>query len=158
MPEQPPWPDAPGVPPDPDRPDAAGYAVLPHTADLIVSAWAPSFTGCLDQAIRGLASSYVEISEPAPRERAPLSCDGADEAELLVRVLDEAIYLLDVAGSVAVGAVLTRTATGGLSGWLVTVPVTAAEPVGPAPKAVTRHGLRVGRRDGRWRCAVTVDV
>lgn len=132
--------------------------MLPHTADLIVSAWAPTFAGCLDQAVRGLAASYVECDEPVPGERVALSCDAADPAELLVRVLDEAVYLLDVAGCVAVGAELTRTGAGGLTGWLLTVPIDAVLPVGPAPKAITRHGLRVDGDGGRWRCQVTVDV
>jgi SHS2 domain-containing protein len=37
------------------------------------------------------------------------------------------------------------------------VPV-SAEPVGPVPKAVSHHGLKMAEQAGIWRCRAVVDV
>jgi SHS2 domain-containing protein len=70
------------------RPVPAGLRLLPHTADVIVAAWAPTATGCIEQAVR----------------------------------------------------------------------LAAVQHVGPAPKAITRHGLVVMHGDAGWQCQATVDV
>src|SRR6266542_3957545 len=86
--------DAPRGPPDPDgcrlgraapgvrrrgrhgvsgRP-ASGYRMLPHTADVVVEAWAPTKPACLAKAVRGLVAvdGVVPVGvqvEPTPDGR-----------------------------------------------------------------------------------------
>jgi SHS2 domain-containing protein len=135
-----------------------GYRLLPHTADVIISAWAPTDTACVDEAVRALIAVFAEVPDIAPRQPVPFTCEPASNGELLVRVLEEVIYLLEVRDLVAVQAVMERTAAGSLAGYLNAVPVAAVNLVGPAPKAITRHGLFFGPEGDRWGCAVTVDV
>ncbi len=139
------------------RPDH-GFALLPHTADMILSAWAPTDTGCLAEAVRGLVASFADIPVATPEAAVPFSCDPAAAPELLVRVLEEVNYLLDARGLLARDARLRRRPDGGLDGTLLVVSADAAEVVGPVPKAITRHRLEFGSQPGGWRCAVTVDV
>jgi SHS2 domain-containing protein len=140
------------------RESGRGCRLLPHTADVIVSAWAPSVTGCIDQAVRGLVAVFAEVPGGAPGERVPLACPPEDAAGLLVRVLEEVIYLVEVRGLVPVCADVHRTPAGGLAGHLDAVRVEGVDLVGPVPKAVTRHALAFDRGPDGWRCAVTVDV
>jgi protein archease len=140
------------------RPVRAGYRLLPHTADLVVSAWAPTAAGCVDQAVRALAASFALVVGWPPTRPVEFTVTGADDAELLVRVLDEAIYLLDADDLVAIGAQARRTAGGGLAGHFTTVPRSAVQQIGAVPKAISRHRLRFDRAEGGWRCTVTVDV
>ncbi len=141
-----------------DVPADRGFAFLPHTADMTVTAWAPTDTGCLDQAVRGLVAAFAEVPATTAASEVPYSCPPAADSELLVQVLEEVIYLLDAQGLLACGARLDRRPDGGLAGTLLVVPATAARPVGPVPKAVTRHRLAFGRGADGWRCSATVDV
>lgn len=40
--------------------------MLPHTADVMVSAWAPTVEGCLAQAVRGMVSCFADIRTVRP--------------------------------------------------------------------------------------------
>ena len=53
---------------------------------------------------------------------------------------------------------VARTDAGGLTGEFGVVERASLPPVGPAPKAVTRHDLRFWRAGASWRCEVVVDV
>jgi SHS2 domain-containing protein len=139
----------------------AGHRLLPHTADLTVEAWAPTREECLAEAVHGLVASFADTAgaEAArPGRRVPFACPPESDTELLVRVLDEVIYLLDVRDVVPVRVALMSAPGGGLTGHVDVVDRAAVRPVGPAPKAVTRHGLRLAPDAGVWRCTVTVDV
>ncbi len=138
----------------PDR----GFELLPHTADMIVSAWAPTDVDCIAEAVHGLVTAFAEIPAATPDETVPFSCEAAAAPELLVRVLEEVIYLLDARGLLTRDARLRRRPDGGLVGALLVVPAETAEVVGPAPKAITRHRLEFAPEEHGWRCAVTVDV
>ncbi|MEV4709424.1 archease [Actinoplanes sp. NPDC049316] len=142
----------------PMRAASAGFALLPHTADVIVAAWAPTATGCIEQAVRGLVAVFAEVpNHPAMRE-IPYACPPDSDTELLIRVLEEVIYLLEVREVVVSRANLRLTAAGGLAGALHAVPLAAVRQVGPPPKAVTRHGLVFAPDDSGWQCRITVDV
>lgn len=135
-----------------------GFRLLPHTADVIVSAWAPTAPECVAQAVRGLVAIFAEVTGGAPTRPVPFACGPDSDGELLVRVLEEVIYLVDARDLVAVRALLRRSPQGGLAGHFDAVPLAAADVVGPAPKAIARHGLSFAADGGRWRCTVTVDV
>jgi len=132
--------------------------MLPHTADVIVSAWAPTAEGCIGEAVRGLVATFVDVTGLAAGSSVPVSFEPAPDAEALVLVLEEVVYLLDTRQVVPVRVELSRTPDGGLQGRWWVVPARSGRPVGSVPKAITRHGLRFGRDNGLWRCAVTVDV
>ena len=85
-------------------------------------------------------------------------CDPGPDSELLVQVLEEAIYLVDAHDMVPVQVTVARTRDGGLVGEFGVAARSDVALVGPAPKAVTRHELRLERDDSTWRCQVVIDV
>jgi SHS2 domain-containing protein len=137
----------------------SGYRLLPHTADVMVSAWAPTVEGCLAQAVRGLVSCFADIRTVRPERLVAFVCDPGPDSELLVQVLEEAIYLADAHDVVPVQVALARTGDGGLVGEFGVAARSVVALAGPAPKAVTRHELRLERDDdSTWRCQVVIDV
>jgi SHS2 domain-containing protein len=137
---------------------ASGYRLLPHTADVMISAWAPTVEGCLARAVRGLVSCFADVAQLRPKHMVAFACAPASESELLVELLDEAIYVVDALDVVPVQVGVARTEDGGLVGEFGVVARADVTVVGPAPKAVTRHGLRFEQEDSIWRCQVVVDV
>lgn len=135
-----------------------GYELLPHTADVMLSAWGPTSEDCLAEAARALVACVADVREARPSRLVGFTCDPAPEPELLVELLEEVIYLIDTQDVVPAAVGVARTAQGGLVGEFGVVPLAEVPVVGPAPKAVTRHGLRWERADRGYRCQVVVDV
>jgi SHS2 domain-containing protein len=137
---------------------ASGFELLPHTADVMLSAWAPTSEGCLAEAVRALVACFADVRGVRPVRLVGFACDPAPNDELLVEVLEEVIYLLDTEDAVPVQAAVARTAQGGLVGDFGIVARSDVSVVGPLPKGVTRHGLRFESHRGLWRCQVVIDV
>ncbi len=135
-----------------------GFRLLPHTADVIVSAWAATVEGCLAEAVRALVSSFADVSAARPQRLFGFVCDPGPDVELLVEVLEEAIYLIDAEDVVPVQVALARTGDGGLVGEFGVVACSDVALVGPVPKAVTQHGLSLDTSTSGCRCQVLVDV
>ncbi len=139
-------------------PPAAGHRLLPHTADVMIEAWGATREDCLAEAARALTACFVDTSAVSATTTVPVVFTAAGEEDLLVQVLDEAIFLLDVQGVVVVDAQLERRGDGGLRGSFRTAPASAVTLTGSVPKGVALHGLSVRRRAGGWACRFTVDV
>jgi SHS2 domain-containing protein/dienelactone hydrolase len=137
---------------------AAGFQLMPHTADVMVSAWGSTLEDCLTEAARGLVASFAEVGDTPPEDRVEFTCQPGPDSELLVELLDEVIYAIDAWDVVPVQVDVRRTEDGGLAGEFGVVERGHVRVVGPAPKAVTRHDLSVERQDSMWRCRVVVDV
>jgi SHS2 domain-containing protein len=138
---------------------ARGHRCRPHTADLVVEAWGASRDECLDEAVRALVETFTAVRSVSAPEPVPVRFDGGDDLDLLVRVLEEVIYVLDVRGKVAIGVSLEDADDGGVAGFFETVPVEDVEVIGAVPKGVSRSGLAFAEDDdGRWRCHALVDV
>ncbi len=76
--------------------------------------------------------------------------------DLLVAVLEEAIYSLDTAG---LASIFTLTSTdGGVDGDFAMVDASTLPQVGAVPKALSLNELRFSHGQEGWRCAVTPDV
>lgn len=139
---------------DPER----GHQTLPHTADLMVEAWAPSLAACLAEAVLGMTTSFADTSTIAVTRTVPVHLDNTSPDELLLEALEEVIYLADVLGVVPVLANLEETETGGVAGDFEVVPIERVEITGAAPKGVSRSGLDV-THDGRsWRARAIIDL
>ncbi|MFN0091263.1 MAG: archease [Acidimicrobiales bacterium] len=132
---------------------------MAHTADTTIEAWAPDRAGCVAEAVRGLIDGFVDVPAATARGSVPVEFADDDNADLLVSALEEVLFLLEVAGQVVVGIELADVASDGIVGFVDVAPVGAVRQIGPAPKAVTRHELRLQPNgSGGWTARVTVDV
>ncbi|MFG1708950.1 archease [Nonomuraea sp. M3C6] len=138
-----------------------GHRVLPHTADIAVEAWADSREECLAEAVQALVESFADVGEAVPDDCVTVALGEESDEELLVSVLDEVIYQVEVYGRVPVDVSVderTGATRGQVEVRMATVGVERARQVGAMPKAVSLHGLRFRRMEGAWRAHVVVDV
>lgn len=136
---------------------ARGHRAVPHTADVRIEAWAPSRDACLAEAVSALVASFADTSAARPDRVVTTSVRAETDPDLLVVVLDEAIYVLETRDGLPC-AVELAPEPGGLTVRWHLAPVREVELVGAVPKAVTLHELRFERTDGGWECGVTIDV
>ncbi|MEU8800632.1 archease [Spirillospora sp. NPDC048819] len=138
----------------------SGHRGVPHTADLRIEAWAPDRERCVAEAVLGLVESFADTTGVRPSRTASLDVPPGTDADLLVTVLDEVIYRLEVGGEIVLGAEITEAPGGGLASRLEVGDAAEATAVGAVPKAVSLHALRFGvdPATGGWSCAVTIDV
>jgi len=132
--------------------------VIPHTADLIIEAWGPSRIACLEEAARALVDSFAHVVEVAVTEPVPIELERDGDEALLVSLLDEIIYVVDVLGRVPARITLEETEDGGVAGFLDLAPPDALEIHGSLPKGVSFADLVFADTNGVWRCRVTIDV
>jgi SHS2 domain-containing protein len=136
----------------------SGRRNLPHTADIIIEAWAPSREACLAQAVLALVESFADVSGAGATQQVPLRIAPADDEELLVALLEEVVYIVEVLQVIPVDVHVEGASDGGLAGRFDVVPLSAASSVGAAPKAITRSGLKFEAGDPLWTCRAVVDV
>lgn len=134
-----------------------GHRGVPHTADLCVQAWAESREECLAEAVRGVISGFVRFRGRPRTTTRECVVTAPDDERLLVALLDEVIYLLDVHQELPVD-VAVRPVEGGVAARFAVADSACAEQIGAVPKAVALHGLRMEHRNGAWSCQVTLDV
>ena len=141
-----------------ERPSpASGHLVAPHTADVIVEGWGASRIECLVEAVRALVESFAQVTASVTNP-VPVVFDEQEDEALLLALLDEVIYVIDVLGAVPANVVLDETEDGSVVGFLDLAPLSAVEVHGSAPKGVSLSELSVTRDGRRWRCRATIDV
>lgn len=140
---------------------AAGHRILPHTADIALEAWAPGKDECIAHAVRALIESFTDLGDPVPTDSIAFTVDPTSPDDLLVAVLDEVIYQIEVHGQIPVDVSIderTGPAEGRADIRFGTVPADTVELTGALPKAISLHGLFLKQEGGAWRCHVTIDV
>lgn len=137
-----------------------GHRSVPHTADLRIEAWGPSREDCVAEAVTGLVEGFADIGGVRPLRRVAVDVPAGPDEDMLVALLDEVIFRLEVDGEIVLGADVAAQDDGGLAVRLTVGDVVDATAIGAVPKAVSLHGLRCGvdAETGGWSCAVTVDV
>lgn len=135
----------------------AGHRTVPHTADVRIEAWGQSGERCVAEAAAAMVGGFADVSEADPTETITLNLDRPADADALVTILEEVIFLLDVRGVVPVRTEVTAEGQG-LTTRFSMVSAEEVPLIGAVPKAVSLHELRWERREGGWRCAVTLDV
>jgi SHS2 domain-containing protein len=137
---------------------APGHRLAPHTADCVIEAWGPDRISCLVEALKALVEVFAEPTDTPATLTLPVLTNEASDSQVLVGLLEEVIYVLDVFAVVPVRFDLAETEGGGVAGNIGVVPADQVEAVGPVPKAVSYHGLQIDNEGGTWRCRVVVDV
>jgi SHS2 domain-containing protein len=132
------------------------------TGDLAFEARGESLEALFGAAAEALLAATVANPEAvAPRQREAVRLDEPDLELLLLRFLNELVFLRDARGLLLRAARL-RVALDGdarLEGELAGEPIDRARHRLEADvKAATAHGLRVVREGAGWRASVTLDV
>jgi len=135
-----------------------GHRLAPHTSDSIIEAWGPDRLSCFEEAMEALVEIFVNPTDTTVLRSVPVSVDSGPDTDVLVSLLQEEIYLIDVFGVVPVCFHLAGSEDGGISGQMDVMEASEAELTGPVPKGVSYHGLEVQQHDGKWRCRAVVDV
>jgi SHS2 domain-containing protein len=139
-------------------PGDIGYRALPHTADTRIEAWAPARAACLEAAVRALVSTFGDVTAAEATDSIEEEFAEFTDEDLLVAVLEQVIYLIEVVGVVPVTVDFVDEKAGRLAGSFAVAPLEAVEICGPAPKAIALSDLVFEERDNKWRCLVTIDV
>lgn len=135
-----------------------GHRIGPHTADCVIEAWGPDRPSCLVEAMQALVEVFAEFDDAIATRSVPVSAEPGPDADILVALLEEVIYVTDVLGVVPIRFHVADTEDGGVAGDMEVVEPREAELVGPVPKAVSYHGLEMSHHDGTWRCRAIIDV
>ncbi|HEX9696090.1 MAG TPA: archease [Actinomycetota bacterium] len=135
----------------------AGHRILPHTADVMIEAWAPTRVRCFEEAARAFIETFAEVRDVPATEPVSVGIDAASDIEMLAALLDEIIFLVDVASTIPVHLTLDESDDGGIAGVFDVAPVDALDIIGPLPKGVS-HGGEFIEESGMWRCRVVAAV
>lgn len=136
---------------------------MPHTADTRLQAWAPTREECLAEAVAALVDTFADVTGRKPQRTVVADIAAGTDEDTLAGALDEVIYVVETSGMVPVGVRAEAVAPRASQPFVVRLHLAVAalsdvEITGPAPKAVTRHHLRIGRGPAGWSCEATVDV
>ena len=137
---------------------SAGHELIDRAGDVAIEAWGADAASCLREALVALVESFAGVGEPPATSLRPLATGPCGAEDALVSLLEEVIFNLDVASEVPVRFHLEPTEEGGFAGDMEVVPLARVEIVGPAPKAVSYHGLEMKEAPEGWRCHVLIDV
>ncbi|MBI2880273.1 MAG: archease [Candidatus Tectomicrobia bacterium] len=137
----------------------AGYRLRPTTADLAVEAWGGRKEDIFRQAARGLFRVMCDPKTVEPRETLPCRAADGNAEDLLVRWLNELIYLHEIHCFLACDVQIDRLTDTQVEGRLIgETEDRERHALGSEVKAVTLHRLKVAREPGRWRAYVILDV
>lgn len=134
------------------------HRTVPHTADLIIEAWAPGRAACLEETAEGLVEAFCDTGQVSATRSVPVAVDADNDVDLLVQFLEEIVYLVEVLGIVPVSASVEDTEDGGLAGFFEVAPVSEVEATGAVPKGVSHSDLQFSCEGGQWFCHAVVDV
>jgi SHS2 domain-containing protein len=125
---------------------------------VILEAWGPDLAACCEEAVAALASLYVDAADAQDVDRRSLHLAPGRDDDVLLDLLEEAIFALDTAEGVPVRAEIGVATDGGLDVALVLADPATVAATGAVPKAVSRSELTVSAQRGGVSCRFLVDV
>jgi SHS2 domain-containing protein len=137
--------------------------MLDHTADVGFELAAPTLEELFEEARRALLMVAFERPPEEGEEKSEVRLSAPDRETLLVRWLNELIFLIQGPGLVPARAEIRLAETGGatcaleasLSGAPLDLEVFGWQ---GEIKSATFHGLEIQRTNGTWRARVILDV
>lgn len=140
----------------------SGHRTVPHTADMRVEAWSPTVEGCIGEAVRAVIDGFADTTAARSVGERECAVTARTEEDLLVSVLEEVVYRMDVDGEIPLDVEVSAICDTGdgreLSARFRMVDVGAVALIGAVPKAVSLHDLSLRGGPGGWTCQVTLDV
>lgn len=135
------------------------YRLLPHTADIRFRIQGRSFADLLNKAVFAFTDQCVEVRRVSSSSFRKVAVKGGTPEEVLIRLLQEVLFLFDAKGFVVRALKSPLYKEGKLTGLL------AGERFDPAKhrpkseiKAATFHGLTVRKKAGGWTADIVLDV
>jgi SHS2 domain-containing protein len=140
-----------------------GYTFLEHTADVQAECRAETFTGLLETAARALYSVALDKQRKSVKTSHDLSVSGANHEEVVVRWLQELVFLLETDGFVAVRFkwdVPRTDAPEGAPAVHCTAKGYVCDPEdrGEEVKGATYHGLNVEKTEAGFMARIVFDL
>jgi SHS2 domain-containing protein len=135
----------------------SGHRTLPHTAEVVIEAWAPTRDRCFTGAVHALVETFADTSAATTTRPLSLRLPPAEDDELLAVLLEEVLHLVEVMGVVPAQVSVHALEDGGLAGFLDVAPLPDMPRLGPVPRGVARSGVTIALRDGLWTCQAVVD-
>lgn len=139
-------------------PAPRGHRSLPHTADVIIEAWGPDLAACAEEAVAALVETYADPRDAIVINEWAVQVPPVPADDMLLDILDEVVYAIDVADGVPIRAYVHAGGDGGLGARLALADPTSVESAGAVPKAISRSSLEVTHSPGRVRRRFLVDV
>lgn len=137
----------------------AGFAVEARPSELALRFWAPTLDEALRQAAHGLESLLAGTSQLSPARQVSFTLSGTDNAELVLKLLNELLFYFDLERLLFDRIELARTDR---RAWQVRV---SGEPFDPARhasgcyvKAVVASACSLGWDGDRWRGGVALEL
>lgn len=137
------------------------FEILEHTADIGLRAWGETRERLFENCALGVAEivgrqGVDSVSGPTA-ERLAVELGAPDVEALLVRWMDEVLFLLEASAACLMSSKLLEVRDTGLRAELELVPCTA-DPEGTELKATTYHQLSVRPVSDGWEATVYFDV
>ncbi|MFW5867512.1 MAG: archease [Armatimonadota bacterium] len=140
------------------QPGPAGHEAVEHTADLAIRAWAPDLAGLIEQAAEAMLHLMLE-RRPRADASSEVVGEGRDAEELLVDCLREILALWTVDRRLPVSVVVVNIADEGAVCEVDVVDgAQGRAALRQEIKAVTYHGVQVGRTETGLEVTVVFDV
>jgi SHS2 domain-containing protein len=133
----------------------AGHRQVEHTADVALELWGPTHEALLEQGALAIVELVTDgVRADANAERM-IELEVVDEADRLVRWLNEVLYLAQVEGFVFASAAFDL---GDAELLRATLRGSTSTPCVAEVKSVTYHDLTIEHEAGRLRARVVLDV
>jgi len=144
---------------DPPAGDTAGFRLLEHPADLGLEAWGGTLAAAFEQAARGLVAIILDPGTIGENETREISLSARDPDQLLVKWLEEVLYLYDGAGFVPSSVRVEELSETHVRAVLRGDPFDHDRHVTRLDvKAITYHQLSISSSGGRHRIRVYLDI
>ena len=130
---------------------------LEHTADVGIAAWDETLESVFEQTTLGVLD-IMGAYHPNGGERVSLEVTGRDLGSVLVEWLSEVLYVQDTRDSVVTAVVVEEVRETTARGAIGIAPRAEEMLEGTGVKAITYHGLHIGRTDDGWSTRIYVDV
>lgn len=142
----------------PERRDS-GFRTLEHPADIGIEAWGSTMADAFASAAHALVSIIVDPATISDRTSRIIELHATDRDQLLVKWLEEILYLYDGEGFVVLACHVTHLSP------LSLVATVTGEPFDPDHhetrldvKAVTYHQLRIRDGEGKSTVRIYLDI
>ncbi len=134
------------------------FEVLSHTADTAIIVRGRSIEELFANAGRAFFGLMFDMDNARGTGLVRISVEGEGLADLLVSWLSELLAVFEVEGRVLVDFEVTVVGDREITASARSVALDELPLIGTPIKAVTYHGLTVGRRDDWWEATIVFDV